>query len=55
MNKYKWEQKRNGEVLDFFKKFIKWIGRGRVKVIHFGWWHIGKGRFGLSMYWETED
>ncbi len=55
MNKAEYKKKQDKEAIDFFRKFIKLLTGGRAKLIHFGWWRVGGGKFGLSMYWDSDE
>lgn len=55
MSKQEFNDKQGATALSFFKNFIKYLSRGRFEIIHFGWWPTGKGRYGLSMYWNNVD
>ena len=55
MNRQEYQVKKNNEATGFFRKFIGWVTKGRVRVTHFGYWHIGGGKFGLSMYFEADS
>jgi hypothetical protein len=50
-----YEQKKNNDARLFLQRFVGWITRGRVVVVHFGWWPISDNKFGLSMTWEVRD
>ena len=54
MKRSDYKEKKLKEAVDFFRKFIAMVSKGKVKDIHWGWWHVGGNKFGLSMYWEQE-
>lgn len=55
MNRVVYEELQTRKVLSFFRAFIRKLVLGKFQVMHWGWWHIGNGKYGLSLYWKEKE
>lgn len=55
MKRENFEKIRDKQIIDFFESFIKKMRYYKFKVLDWGWWPIGNGKYGLSLYWEVPD
>lgn len=55
MNRQKWEEAQTTKAVSFFKKLVLKLTTGKFRVIHWGWWPITRGKYGLSLYWTDKS